>query len=70
MQLAMENFNRVLELDPEYAPSYNGRGLVWDRNQNFEEAIKDFTQAIHYDNQNSVYYHNRGCCYRNMDKLQ
>ncbi len=47
--LALENFNQVLELDSGYAPSYNGRGLVWDRFFNFDEAIKDFSSAIELD---------------------
>jgi len=40
---------RVLEFDKAYAPSFNGRGLVWDRFYNFEEAIKDFSCAIQLD---------------------
>ena len=47
--LALENFNKVLELDPTYSASFNGRGLVWDRFFNFEEAINDFTRAIDLD---------------------
>ena len=49
LSLALENFNEVLHLDHTYAPSYNGRGLVWDRFFNFEEAIKDFSNAIELD---------------------
>ena len=63
---ALENFNTVLNLDSTYAPSYNGRGLVWDRFFNFEEAIKDFSKAIELDSHNAVYWHNRACCFRNM----
>lgn len=66
---ALENFNKVILYDPKYAPSYNGRGLVWDRLFNFEEAIKDFSQAIYHDSNHAVYWHNRGCCYRNMGLL-
>lgn len=40
---------RVLQLDKAYAPSFNGRGLVWDRFYNFEEAINDFSKAIELD---------------------
>jgi len=69
LELALENFNQVVEIDSNYAPSYNGRGLVWDRFQNFEEAIKDFSSAIQIDPKNPVYLHNRGCCYRNMGDL-
>lgn len=49
LSLALENFNQVLQIDHNYAPSFNGRGLVWDRFFNFEEAIKDFTSAIDLD---------------------
>ncbi len=63
---ALENFNEVLALDPSYAPSFNGRGLVWDRLFNFQEAINDFSKAIELDAGNAVYWHNRACCFRNM----
>jgi tetratricopeptide (TPR) repeat protein len=70
LSLALDSFNEVLALDASYAPSYNGRGLVWDRFFNFEEAIKDFTAAIDLDGGNAVYWHNRACCYRNMSQMQ
>lgn len=47
--MALEDFNQVIELDSKYAPSYNGRGLVWDRFFKFEEAIADFSKAIEID---------------------
>lgn len=46
LQLALDNFNLVIKLDSNYAPSFNGRGLVWDRYQKYEEAIQDFSMAI------------------------
>lgn len=46
LDLALENFNQVISFDNTYAPSYNGRGLVWDRFFKFDQAIQDFTQAI------------------------
>jgi tetratricopeptide (TPR) repeat protein len=69
LEQALENFNEVIRIDSNYAPSYNGRGLVWDRFFKFEEAIRDFTKAIKIDSTNPVYLHNRGCCYRNMGDL-
>ena len=30
LPLALQNFNDVIQLDSNYAPAYNGRGLVWD----------------------------------------
>lgn len=69
LALALDSFNAVLSLDNKYSPSYNGRGLVWDRLFNFNEAIKDFSYAIELDGKNAVYWHNRGCCFRNMGML-
>jgi len=67
---AIEHFNKAIMYDPKYSPSFNGRGLVWDRLFNFEEAIKDFSQAIYLDPNHAVYWHNRGCWYRNMGSLE
>jgi len=66
LQLAMDNFNQVVSLDESYAPSFNGRGLVWDRMNQYNEALKDFSKAIELDSANAVYWHNRACCLRNM----
>ena len=68
LPLALENFNTVLKIDSQYAPAYNGRGLVWDRFFKFDEAIRDFTQAIELEPKNAVYWHNRACCHRNSKK--
>jgi len=31
LEKALMNFDKALQIDMNYAPSYNGRGLVWDR---------------------------------------
>lgn len=46
LEMAMENFNEAIEIDPNYAPAYNGRGLVFDRFQEYEQAIEDFSRAV------------------------
>ena len=66
---ALANFNEVLIIDPENAPSYNARGLVWDKLENFDLAIKDFTKAMQIDPKNPIFVHNRGCCLRNIEKF-
>lgn len=30
LEQALDNFSKCIEIDQTYAPSYNGRGLVWD----------------------------------------
>lgn len=39
LPLALQDFNLVLKIDSEYAPAYNGRGLVWDRLNKHQEGI-------------------------------
>jgi len=36
-------------MEKNYAPAYNGRGLVWDRLQHHEDALSDFSQSIKFD---------------------
>ena len=55
-------------MDPEYVAAYNGIGLVQDKRNNFDEAIKFFNKAIELDSKNPIYWHNRGCSYRNMNR--
>lgn len=63
-------FIRVLTLDPAYAPSYNGRGLVYDKLLKYDEAYQDFKKAMDLDPRNPVFIHNRACCLRNMGRLK
>ena len=62
------NKNRALGIDINYAPAYNGRGLVYDKLNDYEKACIDFNKAIDLDPTNPVYIHNRGCCKRSMNK--
>ena len=55
-------------MDSKFAAGYNGLGLVNDRLMNFQEAIKNFVIAIEFDETNPIYWHNRGCSYRNLGK--
>jgi tetratricopeptide (TPR) repeat protein len=43
---ALAEFNRAIELDPNYSASYFNRGLVRKRQANYDGAISDFTKAI------------------------
>ena len=66
--ISLDNFNKVISMDPEYVAAYNGIGLVQDKRNNFDEAIKFFNKAIELDSKNPIYWHNRGCSYRNMNR--
>ena len=57
--LALKDFNRAIEVFPEYAKAYNNRGLLLHQLGHHEEAIKDFNRAIALQPSMGVSYHNR-----------
>ena len=46
---AIKDFDKVLEIDPEYSNGYYNRGLSLNNLEKYEEAIKDFDIAIKLD---------------------
>lgn len=62
---AMSYYTKVLEIDPEHFVSYLHRGQVKLKLKLHEEAIKDFTLAMRFDNTGEAYYY-RGLTYIDM----
>ena len=58
----IEYYTKAIELDPEYAAAYCGRGFAYYELDQYE-AIDDFTKAIELDPQNALAYYNRGFAY-------
>ncbi|HYB05923.1 MAG TPA: tetratricopeptide repeat protein [Methyloceanibacter sp.] len=46
---ALEDNNRVVELEPDQAAGYVARGLTYARRGDFEYALRDFDRAITLD---------------------
>ncbi|GHV86606.1 hypothetical protein AGMMS50230_22140 [Spirochaetia bacterium] len=61
---AIEDFTKVIRLNPKAAVSYFNRGLMYSIKGDFNRAIADFNQAIKLDPNNAVPYYNRGLVYR------
>ena len=59
-QEALANFNRAIEIDPNYANAYNNRGAIQGKLGNHEEAIADFSRAIELDPEFAEAYYGRG----------
>ncbi len=55
-------------MDPTHAAAFHGLGLIYDKKTNLIEAIEYFNKAIELDSNNPIYWHNRGCSYRNLGK--
>ena len=60
---AIEDFNRAIELDPEYSGAYYNRGNARKNMGEYEEAIEDFNRAIEHNAANIHAYQNRAELY-------
>jgi tetratricopeptide (TPR) repeat protein len=61
--LAMEDYNKAIELDPNYADAYYNRGLAHYDLKEYERAIEDYNKAIELDPNYVNAYYNRGLAY-------
>ncbi len=48
-ELALQDLNRALELDPDWAWAFHLRGVVYEQMGKFDKALRDYDQAIHFD---------------------
>ena len=72
-----ENFNdakkillKIIEIDSSFSPAYNALGMINDRKEDYGEAFDNFSRAIELDSDNAVFFHNRGCCLKNMGRYE
>ncbi len=61
--LAIKDFDKAIELNPDYAEAYNNRGNVYDEKGDFEKAVADFNMAINTKSDYAEAYINRGVAY-------
>jgi tetratricopeptide (TPR) repeat protein len=61
--LALADFNRCLELDPDWSWAFAERGQVYLLQNQLDKAIEDFTKAIKYNPNYSISYFRRAEAY-------
>jgi tetratricopeptide (TPR) repeat protein len=55
--LAIDDYNMAIKIDPKYAVAYNNRGLVYERKDQYALALKDYEKAIELNNsRNAMQY--------------
>ncbi len=59
-QKALSDFNKTVQLEPDFAVAYYNRAYVKCQLQDFNGAIKDYDNAIHADADLADAYYNRG----------
>jgi len=69
-QQAIEDFDRAIELDPEFAEAYWGRGKTYHGLGNYQRAIEDFNRAIELDPEFAEVYWDRGKTYNELGSRQ
>ncbi|HKB43191.1 MAG TPA: tetratricopeptide repeat protein, partial [Chitinophagaceae bacterium] len=57
---ALNNFNKSIELKPDYADAYNNRGSLFIKQGKTDEALIDLNKAISYNTNFIQSYFNRG----------
>ncbi|MEL6129884.1 MAG: tetratricopeptide repeat protein, partial [Cyanobacteria bacterium J06628_4] len=65
-ELAIEEFNAAIAINPEYAPAYLFRGAAFTRLDNTPAALNSYNQAISLDSNYSAAYLNRGILYYDL----
>ncbi|MDH5506490.1 MAG: tetratricopeptide repeat protein [Anaerolineae bacterium] len=61
--LAIQDYDRAIQLNPEYAAAYNNRGNAKGALGDSAAAIQDYDQAIRLDPEDAAAYNNRGIAY-------
>jgi len=61
---AVEAFTEAIELEPELAAAYNGRGGVYALIGDTDKAIADCNEAIRLAPEEAKFYRTRGLIYR------
>jgi tetratricopeptide (TPR) repeat protein len=59
LDLALEDYNKAISLDPTYARAFDYRGDVYKSKGDLERAIADYSEAIRLDPQNDVFWIDR-----------
>ncbi|MEH2267934.1 MAG: tetratricopeptide repeat protein [Nostoc sp.] len=67
---AIEDFNQVIELDPQNAVAYNRRGDAYYRLGDYEQAQADASQAILLNPQDANAYFDRGFAISELGKYK
>jgi tetratricopeptide (TPR) repeat protein len=65
---ALADFNKAIQIDPNYVKAYSNRGLVKDALKDEAGAIADYNKAIELDPKYQFAYYNRANAEVNLKK--
>ncbi|MCA2879595.1 MAG: tetratricopeptide repeat protein [Microcystis sp. M046S1] len=69
-ELASDDYNKAIELNPNLAMAYNNRGNIYYDQQKYELALADWNKAIELNPNLAMAYNNRGNIYYDQQKYE
>ena len=69
LDLALSDYNKAIQINPNYVKPYNNRGLIYQQDEKLDLALSDYNRAIAIDPELAEAYYNRGIAYYFQGKL-
>ena len=69
-ELAIKDYNTVIELSPKKEEAYSKRGVIKMNNYDYRSATLDFTRSILINPNEESNYRYRGLCYNNLNNYK
>jgi Flp pilus assembly protein TadD len=67
---AIEDYDKVVEINPKYAEAYNNRGTAYSNLGSYRQAIGDYDRAIEINPKYEKAYNNRGVASKHLGNYQ
>ena len=68
-ELAIQDFNTVITLQPEFIPAYVNRAAAYLRRGQVDLAIEDYTSVIRLDPKLAMAYYSRGIAWLSLERM-
>ncbi|MFN7247200.1 MAG: trypsin-like peptidase domain-containing protein, partial [Microcystis sp.] len=59
-ELALSDYNKAIDINPNYAEAYYNRGILYKNLQKYDLALSDYSKAIDINPNDALAYNNRG----------
>jgi tetratricopeptide (TPR) repeat protein/S1-C subfamily serine protease len=69
-ELALSDYNKAININPNYAKAYLNRGNLYHNQQKYELALADYNKAIKINPNLVEAYYNRGSLYSDLQKYE
>jgi tetratricopeptide (TPR) repeat protein len=67
---AIDNYNKAINIKPDYIGAYNNRAVAYHKLGHYQRAIEDYNQTIRLKPDNDLAYYNIGLSYIGLGQYQ